>query len=257
MTKKEIYEKVVRLTSKLCKTQIPKKIFYEARVENAKNIDLIINAFPQYHPKLYREIICFGKKFNKLVGDSPENNEKRERILQDGEILMYELGRTKIIDCINDAVEKKDAQKVLKIIQEFKTKDFPFVNNLINFQNDCNNFWESQKTGQEGAIFSNKTDEENSIFEFDTNIIDVESFYVLLIMANILDIHFFKLYCDGNDEVIGAPGKDLYVEAIQEATNDYFAEFVECYNFVDWIGDDEDDYTPGELLVAAFTGQFE
>ena len=100
MTKKEIYENIVRLSGELTKIQIPEKIFNAAKAGDAQKVDTIFDAFPEYYPFLYQEIVRFGQEFNKLVGDSPEDNEKMKALLQDGEMLMYELGRNRIIDRI-------------------------------------------------------------------------------------------------------------------------------------------------------------
>ena len=48
---------------------------------------------------------------------------------------------------------------------------------------------------------------------------------------------------------------DPFFDAIEEATNEAFAEFVASYNIVDWIDEYYESKTIGELLVDAFLGK--
>lgn len=67
MTKRELYDKVVELTSELQKTNIAQRIFDAAMEKDALKAQVIIDAFPEYYPKLYEKITDFGEKFNSLV----------------------------------------------------------------------------------------------------------------------------------------------------------------------------------------------
>ena len=259
MTKKEIYERVVRLTTELSQTHIPEKIFNAAIEGDYKKVDAIIDAFPEYYPNLYQEIINFGDEFNKLVGDSPEDNARMKKVLQDSETMMYALGRTKIIDRIAEAEEQENPQKLMEVIKEFK-KDYEGLSeNILKFQKESNEFWDKPTTGNEGAIFGIETDEENGVFEFNTNIIDARSFYTFVIMAHISDIYFYDdvEYCDEDGNICHSPANDQFVDAIEAVTNEAFAEFVSSYNIVDWIGKDEEYQTVGQILVAALADEFD
>ena len=260
MTKKEIYENIVRLSAEISKTQIAEKIFDAAEAGDVTTVDAIFDAFPEFYPELHQEIVCFGEAFNQLVGDSPEDNEKIKSILEDGENLMYELGRYRLIDKIFKAIEDDDAQKLLEVMNEFKNETSAFSERLIYFQKDCNEFWDNHKNGNKGRIFGGEADEEKGIFVFDTDIIDVLSFYVLLIMANISDSYLFQdVDIDVNeikDEDEDCQYTNQFLIAIEAETNEAFAEFVASYNFVDWCGT-RDEYSIGELLVVALSGEFD
>lgn len=247
MTKNEIYESVVRLTAELAQTNVAQKIFNAAAEGNAVKAQTIIDVFPVFYPELYQKIVDFGKDFNELVGESEEDKEKRSTILQNCEVMMYNLAQTKVIAQIAKAAETGDPTKVQEVIDTFKKDYSVFAENLMNFQEEYTAYRDANKTGHEGAIFGTKTDEENGTFVFDTNVIDALSFYVLKILANIAGIYFF---CDADGSV------DQFIDAIEEATNEAFAEFVANYNIVDWVGDEEYQ-TFGEILVAALADEFE
>ena len=170
MTRKDIYYKVVRLTKRLYQTGIPKKIFNCAINGDSKKIDAIFDSFSEYYPKLYSDIIKFGKDFKKFMEDWPE----------------------------------------------------------------C-------------AIFGIKQDEKNGIFEFDINLIDARSFYLLTIMANISDYILFQ-----PDEV---SFKRRFLTAIEKETTKKFVEFVEAYNIC-YLIDCENGETIGEILVSAVAHGF-
>ena len=258
MTKKEIYEQVVRLTSELKETKIAEKIFIAAAEGDAVKIDTIISVFPEYYPELHQRILSFGKEFNKLVGDSEESKARFKKVLQDCSSIMYDLADTKIIGQVAEAVEAGDAQKVLETIRDFKEQYSYFSVVLLVFQKEYTEYRSSLGSSHEGEIFANEADEENGVFVFDTNIIDPLSFYLLSILANISDIYFFygeKVQEDG--EEITLPADEKFVDAIADATCEEFAVFVSNYNFPDWVGEDADYQSVGELLVDAMHGQFE
>lgn len=248
MTKNEIYARVVRLTSELAQTNVAADIFNAAADGDAVTAQGIIDVFPVYYPKLYREMVDFGEEFNKLVGDSEEDKEKRRKICESCEFMMYNLAETQVMAEIAKAAETGDPTKVQEVIDTFKKEHPVFTQNLMKFQEEYNEYRNDHKTGHEGAIFGTKTDEENGIFVFDTNVIDTLSFYVLIIFANISDVYFFT-------ELEEAP--EAFFDAIGQATNEAFAEFVASYNIVDWIGEDEEYQTVGDILVAALCDEFE
>lgn len=258
MTKKEIYEQVVRLTSELKETGIAEKVFMAAQEGNDERVDAIIVAFPEYYPDLYQRIISFGIKFNMLVGDSKKNKERLNEILQDCKVMMYSLVGTEIIGQVADALEARDAKKLLEIIRDFKEQYSTFSENLVDFQKKYDEYRKSLGSGHEGEIFANEADEENGIFVFDTNVIDAPSFYLLSIIANISDCYFFydeEIQEDGQELSITASEK--FFDAIARATCEEFGDFVSNYNFPDWVGEDADYQSVGELLVDAMHGQFE
>ena len=152
----------------------------------------------------------------------------------------------------------------MEVVKEFKNEDSAFADSLIEFQKDCNAFWDNHKNGNEGIIFGDEADQENDIFVFDTDIINPLSFYVLLIMANVSDVYLFQPGIEDineiedldEDEDEDCQYENKFLAAIKEKTNEAFAEFVASYNFVDWCGTEEA-YSIGELLVVALSGEFE
>lgn len=252
MTKKEIYEQVVRLTTELAQTKVAEKIFNAATEGDAVKTQTIIDAFPIFYPELNQKIISFGKEFNKLIGESEEDNRRYEKICENCQNMMYYLAETKVISQIAKAVETGEPTKVQEVIDTFK-KEYPyFANNLLKFQEKFTNFYNNvNKTGYEGSIFGTNADEENDIFKFDANVIDVLSFYVLTIFAKTNDVHFF---CGFDNDPTSI---DDFVEAIENVTNEAFGEFVANYNLLDWVGENEEYKTVGELLVDALADEFE
>lgn len=257
MTKKEIYKQIVRLTSKIEQTKIAERIFNAVANKDAEKVDTIIEAFPEYYPELYSEIITFGKKYNKLVKDSEEDNEKFRKVLEKCEGTMYSLAQTKIIMQIAEAEETGDAEKIAGVIKEFKEKYPYFVEDLLNFQKEYTEFREEySRIGDEGTIFGKENDEENGVYVFDATIIDALSFYILLILTRISELNFFyDEEIEDDEEVYNTLMDNDFLNAIQNKTNEAFAIFVANYNIADWIEKDEE--TVGELLVEAFFDEFE
>ena len=258
MTKKEIYEQVVRLTNELAQTRIAQKIFSAASEKNAAKVNMIINSFPYYYPDLYQKIINFGEAFNKLVGDTAENNAQFNEIMTQCMNLMYDLAQTKVIGQIAEVADTEDASKLFEVINNFKHEYSHFAKKLVKFQTEYSEYRDTLVTGCEGQIFGTEADAENGVFVFDTNVIDALSFYVLIILANISEIYFF--YDEENkenDETYTIPAGDQFMDAIKKATNEAFAEFVANYNIVDWIGKDKAFQTVGELLVVVLADEFE
>lgn len=258
MTKKEIYEKVVRLTSEIAETKIAQRIFDAAMDGNAEKTDMLISAFPYYYPELYKRIVSFGDEFNKLVGNSKEEEEKLDKIISQSKIFMNCLMRTRIISQIAEAADAEDTAKLQEVITNFKLKFQGLVQNLVELQKKFDEFRYNSPTGNEGKIFGAKADEENGVFVFDTNTIDALSFYVLLILAEVDDIYFFhdeEVEEDGN--VFTVLVNDDFVDAIEKATNEAFATFVSSYSIADWVGENEEHHSVGELLVDVLADNFE
>lgn len=78
MTKQEIYEQVVHLTSELHTVGVAEKIFSAAKTGDASNVESVFETFKKENTELYERIESFGHKFNKFI----EGNESR----RDGEI---------------------------------------------------------------------------------------------------------------------------------------------------------------------------
>lgn len=232
MTKREIYEQVVRLTDKLAQTEVAKKIFAAAFKGDVGNTRLIIDAFPLYYPELHKEIVSFGEKYNKLVGNSTEDAKKIENIRDKSFLLMDAIVRTNFIGKINNAIKTGDSTKINEVIVTFIEEEPCLIENIVNLQEKFSQYQEESNKEENGAIFGTNTDEEKGIFVFDTNIIDVLSFYVLCIFANISDAYLFRNWEDD------PTSSDKFNDAILEATNGPFWNFVRRYNIIDWIGKD-------------------
>lgn len=251
MTKKEIYDVVVRLTAEVSETKVAEMIRDATAEGDAVKTQRIIDAFPMYYPKLYQKISDFGREFNKLVGASAEDIEKCDKIHEDGDGLMCAIARTNVIEQIILAMKTENPIKVQEAIGTFQKENSCLVQNLINFQERYAKYREDCSTGLEGSIFGVEADEDKGVFVFDTNIIDSLSFYVLCIFANISDVYFFTDDCNGDNLAI-----DNFLDAIEEVTNENLAEFVANYNLVDWVGEYEEYKNVGEILVAAMAGTF-
>lgn len=258
VTKQEIYEQVVRLTTELAQTKIAEKIFSAAAERDAVRVDMIIDAFPQYYPELYQRIISFGEEFNKLVGDSAEDNARFDEIMQQCCHLMYNLAQTNVIGQIAEVADTGDASELFDVITNFKQEHSYFAKELVEFQTEYNKYRDVDTTGCEGQIFGTEADVENGVFVFDTNVIDALSFYFLIILANIAEIYFFyDEEIEENGETYTIPADDQFVDAIEKATNKAFSEFVANYNIMDWIDKDGVFKTVGEFLVAALADELE
>lgn len=246
MTKKEIYEQVVRLTKELAQTKVAEKIFKAAKEGDALKTQMIIDAFPEYYPELNQKIVSFGKEFNKLVGDSEEDNAKFKEIREQCEFLMYGLAETKVIEQI--ATSAANAGELQNIILNFIQEYSDFSQELREFQEEFTKYRNEHKTGNEGAIFGKEVDEENGIFVFDTNVIDALSFYTLNIFGNIDEIYFFT---DWEEDA------EKFLNSMELVTNENFANFVCSNTLKDWVGKDEEYQTIGEILVVALADEFE
>lgn len=259
MTKKDVYEQVVRLTAELSQTGIAENIFDAVSKGQVERVNGIIGAFPDYYIELWIKIHEFGLEFKELIGESTEDKYNEMKIHQDGDWFMEGLLKTEIIGQIAEAADTGDATKLQEVIINFK-KNYPLLaDGLVRFQKKYSEYKENNHhTGWEGAIFGTEADEENDVFVFDTNIIDARSFYVFTILADIDDFYFFydeKVEYDGEELVL--PDNDAFLDAIEEVTNEAFAAFIANYNLLDWIGKDREYQSVGEILVAAFEGEFE
>lgn len=256
MTKKEIYEQVVRLTDELAQTKIPEKIFTAAAEKNASKVDIILSAFPQYYPELYERIVSFGEEFNKPVEESSEEFVWLSDIIQSFD-LMCELAQTNVIGQIAEVANTEDASKLPEIINNFKHK-YPYIaEELVKFQTEYCEFIDTNVTGYAGRIFGLVADVENDVFVFDTNVIDALSFYIFIILTNIPAISFFYYEeIEKNVKSYVHPAIDHFLDAIEKATNEAFAEFIENYDYANYIGKNKEFQTVGELLVAVLAGEF-
>ncbi len=251
MTKQEIYEQVVRLTRELAETGIVEKIFDATALYDPDRIDTIFEAFPDFYPELYDEIVEFGWKYNALVGDSAEDNLELAKLWQEGASLMYVLAETNIISDLSDAEETGDPDEVMDTIVDYKEKNLLSIRRLLDFQKKYNDVRNNAGTGTEGAIFGPETDVGNGMFVFDTNVIDALSFYIFTILAGVKDTYFFYNEC-GDEGYYGYPDKN-YITALALGASGYFAEFVSSYNIDDWVGEHKEYQSIGELFVDIYT----
>lgn len=255
MTKREIYEQVVRLTSEIAETKIAQKIFDAAMYGDVEKTDMIINAFPYYYPELYKRIVSFAIEFDKLV-EKPK--EDYVRIGSRCESFMKRLMDTGIIGQVDEVVDTEDAAKLQEVIIDFKQKSPRLVKKLVEFQKEFNQIRDNQHAEYEWGIFGTKADEKNGVFVFDTNIIDALSFYVLTILARVrANDFFYDKEVEENGEIFTVTDNEDFVDAIEKATNEAFAVFVENFN-IDYCSDeDQEYYSVGETLVDAWRGYFE
>lgn len=260
MTKREIYEQVVRLTSEIAETKIAQKIFDAAMYGDVEKTDMIINAFPYYYPELYERIVSFGDEFNELGERFRVNNKMRDEVMLDIMQFMQVLVQTGYIGLISETVRTGKAQKLQEAINDLERK-YPYFNQeLLALQNQYNKLlYDDTHTEHEGKIFGTKVDEENGVFVFDTNIIDVLSFYVLTILAEVSDDDFFyDKEVEEDGEMFTVPDKKDFANAIEEATNEEFAWFVEnCRIVYCYCSDgDGEHHSVGKTLVDALMDEF-
>jgi len=67
VTRQEIYEQVVQLTSEVHAVGVAEKIFAAASTGEARNVDEAYKSFIKENSKLYKRIVSFGKKLNEFV----------------------------------------------------------------------------------------------------------------------------------------------------------------------------------------------
>ena len=70
MTKQEIHEQIVRLTSELHATNVDEKIFKVAQEGDSKKVEEIFEAFKKENINLYARIVSFGEAYNALTDES-------------------------------------------------------------------------------------------------------------------------------------------------------------------------------------------
>lgn len=163
--------------------------------------------------------------------------------------LTAELAKTKVAEEIFDSAKAGDPIKTQEAIDSFPKKYPELYAKIVSFGKSFNKLIDESATGEDGAIFGTKSDEANGIFVFDTDMIDALSFYAFTILGNMDDVYFFDNWeKDPTSE-------DAFFKAIEEATNEEFAEFVECYSWTDWAGD-EAYATVGDLLADILVGSF-
>lgn len=256
MTKQEIYDKVVKLTNALQETGIVKTLFNAVHYETFKDVDKILDVFHYYYPDLSEEIEFFGWNFNKMIGDSEEDEEKLKMLLSQGELL-YNLAESGIIREISKADSLGDNQKVLELIKKFNQEHVGLVGSVLEYQRDFDEFRDTVITWHEGEIFGPETDVEAGIHLYDPDKIDALSLFLLSILANIRVTFFFSYDECEEFSTYSNLSEEIFINAIREATTRSFAEFVEGYSPFDWIGDGQDEYSSiGEVLEAAFNGEF-
>ena len=262
MTKQEIYDKVVELTDALQETGLVTELFDVIHYEGFKEVDKILDVFHHYYPDLSEAIEHFGRNFNKMIGESKEDEEDLKMLLDQGELL-YNLAESGIIREIANADSLGDNQKVLELIKKFHQEHGEGLEwNLRMYQLHFDEFRSREITGHEGEIFGPETDVEAGIHLYDPDEIDALSLFLLSILAHIRVTNFFSYdECEEFEceefSTYSNLSEEIFINAIREATTRSFAEFVESYSPFDWIGDGQDEYSSiGEVLDAAFNGEF-
>lgn len=76
MTKQEIYEQIVQLTSELHTTNVAEKIFSVAKEGYPKRVEEVFETFKKENPDLYVRIASLGIKFSKDM-----NTESKTKII--------------------------------------------------------------------------------------------------------------------------------------------------------------------------------
>lgn len=235
MTKKEVYNRIVDLTSRLESTRVAEKAFDAVADADVERVNRIIAAFPEYYHELYNAIVDFGKNFNALVGDNADYRNDHNKFVEKCECYMSELIDSDIIEQI---AYTEDAEQLQQIISNFKRKYRSLLEKLIKFQKEVNLKRKWMPTGTEGEIFGAEPDANHVVF--DDKVLDPLSFFLLLFLANISDSYLFS-----------AEGYENYIKALAKVTNDAFAEFVTLYVFDKC---QNDGVSFGDILVPAFTG---
>ncbi len=251
MTNKQAYDSVVSLTQELAKTEFPKRLFEYVEQGDIETVESLVSCFPIFYPELYQQIADFGKAYNEFIGESPADDARRNNILKKGGYLLYSLAFGNILSEISSAIDSGEAEKIKEIFDKLKEQHSGIVEEFATYQNEFSEYKDVIiATSNNGKIFGVVANEEKGVYVFDPNVIDVLSFYVLNIYANIADIDFFE---DNDGELTAAAP---FFEAIEEATNNNFCNFVRGCNFVDCIESAVDNFTIAELLVYAYEDDF-
>ena len=260
MTKKEIYEGVVRFTKELEARGISREFLdtlqYAKLFNDYSVIDSNLKMIPYKYADLYTQIVQFGKDFNEMIGDTDEDWLKFYELQSQGELL-FNISGTGIIREIFKAFDNRDSEKIIKLIEDFHKEHFHLAQETRKYQHDIDDLESRMEKCHDGEIFGPDPDEENGIYVFDINVIDPFSFFLFSILA-LIDIRYL-FQCDEYEEgsVYSLRSLTNFIEGIRDVTNNSFAEFVGEYCPLDWVGQAEGDYsTIGELFYDAICDKF-
>jgi len=70
VTKQEIYEDVLRLTSELTASGVVDKIFAAASRDNGRDVDSVYESYTEDNLELHERIVSFGEEINRNVTDA-------------------------------------------------------------------------------------------------------------------------------------------------------------------------------------------
>ena len=76
MTKQEVYEQLVRLTTELKSLNLAQRIFDAVETGNPEEVQSVFESFKKENSKMYLGLVKFGEEFNKLELDEVDTNKR-------------------------------------------------------------------------------------------------------------------------------------------------------------------------------------
>jgi len=163
--------------------------------------------------------------------------------------LTSELHATNVAEKIFSAAKEGDPKKVEEVFETFKKEKYDIHQKIVNLGKEVKRFLGKSKIFQTSCIFGTEQNEQRGIYLLDAEKVDSPNLFVIMLIAKIDDTHIFQWGCKSSD---------IFVDAISESGYERLADFVENYSWIDWVGEDNGDYSTWyQLLVAVFNGEFE
>lgn len=152
---------------------------------------------------------------------------------------------------------KLNGQKVKEVSETFMTEYPELYQKMCSFATEFNKLIDESDT----CIFGLEKDEENEIFVFDPNVINVPSFFVLTFLTDIDDLYLFtEEYIEVEDEEY-VTSFDPYYETLEEESGSYdLVDFLGSAYFyeeeLEWLKDYGYEYSNiYDLLTDVFAGK--
>lgn len=156
MTKQEIYEQIVRLTSELKSINLAQRIFDAVETCNPEEVQSVFESFKKENSIMYRGLVKFGKEFNQLELEDTDKRIFANGILFDENIIdalsLYTLTffanindyylfnwTTESADRFVLAIKKTGYERLSEFIREYSwiewigegTEEYPDIYNLL------------------------------------------------------------------------------------------------------------------------------
>ena len=163
-----------------------------------------------------------------------------EQIVQ----LTSELHATNVAEKIFSAAQEGDPKKVEEVFETFKKQNMDFYIRIVNFGAQVR----IVSKGEPIDVFSSEEDKKYGSYVLDTNVINAESLYTLILLAKIDEYFLFNW---------GTESSDNFVKAIEKQGYKELSNFIEDWSVFDHVGEYLTYKSIYECLVAIFKGKFE